>query len=255
MRVAVTGASGMLGTALISELSNFFDIFATSRTMGVEKDGVNWSCFDLSNPVLLSNWLFSSQPNVIIHCAAIVNVDSCEESPSSAYQLHANVVSIINGYIKKNSGYLIYISTDSIFDGKSLFPYSENDHPNPINIYSKSKALGECLTIQNESGVVLRTNIIGWGAGNALSFSEWILKGLIVGDTLNLFNDVYFSPVHVKTLSHVILKLIEKKLYGIYNVSSNKGISKYDFGILIANEFGLSTKNINSLSSFFSAKE
>ena len=80
MKIGITGASGMLGTALVRRLSKSNKVFATSRSVGVEGKGIEWDCFDLTDIPLLSKWLNKVKPDVVVHCAAIVNVDLCEEN-------------------------------------------------------------------------------------------------------------------------------------------------------------------------------
>jgi len=93
-------------------------------------------------------------------------------------------------------------------------------------------------------GLVLRTNIIGWSRTNKISFAEWILKGLVEQKPITLFNDVLFSPLHVSDLSMIIIRAIEKKAYGLYHASSRDSLSKYDFGVMMADVFGFATENI-----------
>ena len=249
MKIAITGASGMLGTALIDELSRNHDIYATGRNKGIERGNVYWECFDLLNFDRLQWWLLDISPNVVIHCAAMVNVDQCEIEAGKAYELHMETTKIISSFLKSSGGYMIYISTDSVFDGKKELAYLENDLVNPLNVYAKSKLAGESIVLIDGTGIVLRTNIIGWSrSDNRCSFSEWILRSLIQGEKLKLFYDVYFSPLHVSDLSKIISILINKKLCGLYNISSDFGISKYDFGLLIANVFDLASNNIKKTS-------
>jgi dTDP-4-dehydrorhamnose reductase len=248
MRIGVTGASGMLGTALIDELSNKYEIFATSRNKGFEKEGIQWDCFDLTNSQQLKKWLNNTDPDVVIHCAAMVNVNECENNVDFVTKLHVNTTTTIAKFIAKNNKRLIYISTDSVFDGNQDRPYEESDEVNPLNIYAKTKLLGENPVLLMENGLVLRTNIIGWSRSDNYSFAEWILKGLAESEPLTLFDDVMFSPLHVSNLSIIINQAIEKEISGLYHCTSKDSISKFDFGIKMASVFNLSISNIKKIS-------
>jgi dTDP-4-dehydrorhamnose reductase len=248
MRIGVTGASGMLGTALIDELTNKYKVFATSRNKGFEKEGIQWDCFDLTNTQHLKKWLVNTAPDVVVHCAAMVNVDGCENNVDSAAKLHVDTTTTIANYLDKNNKRLVYISTDSVFDGKRNRPYVESDKVNPLNIYAKTKLLGEKPTLLMESGLVLRTNIIGWSRSDNISFAEWILKGLAESEPLTLFDDVMFSPLHVSNLSIIINQAIENDISGLYHCTSKDSISKFDFGIKMASVFNLSISNIKKIS-------
>jgi dTDP-4-dehydrorhamnose reductase len=135
MRIGITGASGMLGGVLATHLSKTHEIFATSRSKGVENKNIKWNCFDLTDIVLLNKWLEKTKPDMVIHCAAIINVDLCEESFDLAMQLHFETTKVIASYLGRNNGKLIYISTDSVFDGEKQGAYSESDLVEPLNIY------------------------------------------------------------------------------------------------------------------------
>ena len=248
MRVGITGASGMLGTALVSHLSKRHDIFATSRGKGVEGQNIEWDCFDLTDAALLNQWLEEARPDIIIHCAAIINVDACEDSVEIAKRLHVGTTEIMANYLDANNGRLIYISTDSVFDGKKQDSYSEGDAPNPLNTYAKTKIAGEKVTLLTKNGLALRVNIIGWTQEGRASFAEWMLGGLIDNTMLNLFYDVYFSPLHVDKLALIVERIIENSIYGLYHCASSDSISKYDFGVQMAKMFRLPVSNINRVS-------
>ena len=197
MRIGITGASGMLGTELVTYLSKSYKVFATSRSKGAEGKNIEWDCFDLTDITLLNKWLYKIRPDVVIHCAAIVNVDLCEESVDLATQLHVETTKVMSDYLDCNNARLIYISTDSVFDGKKQGSYRESDTVSPLNVYAKTKLMGEKPVNSMNNGLVLRTNIVGLVQEHNTSFAGWILKGLIDGDPLNLFYDVYFSPLSV----------------------------------------------------------
>jgi len=248
MRIGITGASGMLGAALASHLSKKYDIFATSRGKGIEGRNIKWRCFDLTNTVLLNQWLEEVKPNIVIHCAAIVNIDACEDSVEMATRLHVETTEIMTNYLDANNGRLIYISTDSVFDGKKQDPYSEGDAPNPLNVYAKTKVAGEKATLSIKNGLALRVNIIGWTQEGRTSFAEWMLREVINNAILNLFYDVHFSPIHVDKLSLIVEYIIENPVYGLYHCGSSDSVSKYGFGVQMAKMFRLSVSNINRVS-------
>ena len=248
MRIGITGASGMLGTALVSRLSKSFQVYATSRSKGIEGKNIEWDCLDLIDIPLLNKWLNKVKPDMVIHCAAIVNVDACEDNVEMATRLHVETTEVIANYLDTNNGRLIYISTDSVFDGKKQTPYNETDLANPLNIYARTKLMGEQPVLSMVNGLILRTNIIGWTQEGNTSFAEWVIRGLIDNAPLNLFYDVHFSPLHVDELSLIIENIIERPVYGLYHFASSDNISKYDFGVQMAKVFGLSDSNINRAS-------
>jgi len=229
MKIGVTGANGMLGAALIGRLSKVYKIFATSRSLGIAGENIKWNCFDLTDAMLLKEWLNQNKLDLVIHCAAIVDVDTCEANIDLATELHVKTTEIIANYLDSTNGRLIYISTDSVFDGEKQHAYCESDLVNPLNIYAKTKLMGESSVQSMGSGLILRTNIIGWTQKGRTSFAEWMLKSLIDNTPLNLFHDVYFSPLTVDSLSLIIEEIIENPIFGLYNCTSSDSISKYNF--------------------------
>ena len=249
MRVGITGASGMLGAALVIQLTKSHEIFATSRGKGVEGENIEWDCFNLTNTALLNKWLNKVKPDIVIHCAAIVDIDLCEDNVELATKLHVDTTKVMANYLDHNGGKLIYISTDHLFDGKKQRSYNEDDLASPLNIYAKTKLMGEqSVLLMNSRGLVLRVNIIGWTQKGRTSFAEWILKNLVDNAPLKLFHDIYFSPLHVDNLSLIIEKIIKNPIFGLYHCASSDSISKYEFGKKMAEIFQLSGLNINRVS-------
>ena len=248
MRIGITGASGMLGTALLSQISKSQEVFATSRNVGIQNKNINWDCFDLTNFKFLERWLDKIKPNLVIHCAAIVNVDFCEENLDLTTALHVKTTELIAKYMTHNNGRLIYISTDSVFDGNKKNSYKETDTVNPLNIYAKTKLQGEKYVQSINNGLVLRTSIIGLRQNRSNSLAEWILQKLVQDSSLNLFHDVYFSPISVQELSVIIDKIIQKPIYGLYHCGSSDSISKYEFGKKMSEIFQLTDAKLNKIS-------
>ena len=248
MKIGITGANGMLGSALVTCLSKSHEVLATSRSKGIRGENIKWECFDLTDIALLNTWLNKTKPDVVIHCAAIVNVDMCEENVDLATALHVETTKTMADYLDSNNAKLIYISTDSVFDGEKQGAYNEADLVNPLNVYAKTKLMGEDPAQSMNKGLVLRINIIGWTQENRTSFFEWLLKGLIDKTPLNLFYDVYFSPLDVYNLSLIIEKILENPVFGLYHCASSDSISKYDFGKKMSEIFQLSDSIINMVS-------
>ena len=248
MKIGVTGASGMLGTALLSQISKSHEIYATSRSKGFDDKNIKWDCFDLTDKSLLSSWLNKTKPDVLIHCAAIVNVDLCEENINLAKALHIETTRVISDYMSFSKGRLIYISTDSVFNGEKSGSYNELDTTNPLNVYAKTKLQGEEIVQSLKNGLILRTNIIGWTNQGKTSFFEWLLKSLFEEKPINLFDDVYFSPLTVHDFSLIIDSILLNPIFGLYHCASSDDISKYAFGIEVSEIFQLPSFNIKRAS-------
>jgi len=244
--ILITGAAGMLGTAIIDVLRDNFAIIATDIEQGWSPKKVQWNIIDLLDNGELKRLLKEKRPDIVIHCAAIVNVDTCEKSPALAQALHAGSTSSIAGLINEWQGKLIYISTDSVFNGQKREPYIEQDRVDPPNIYAVTKRAGEIEALKFRNNVVLRTNIFGWSRAERTSFAEWVIKGLVLSEKLRLFADVTYTPIHVYHFANIIKQVIEKNIRGLYHAGGKSVISKYGFGIKVADIFNLSSDNIIS---------
>ena len=143
---------------------------------------------------------------------------------------------------------LIHISTDHLFSGEQEL-VSEETSTNPINNYAKTKLLGEQKVLENcQDALVVRTNFFCWGVKYRQSFSDFILNRLRNNEPVDLFSDVFFTPILVDELSKRAHQLIDANLSGVFNVTSNERLSKYEFGVKLANCFNLDTNLINKIS-------
>lgn len=245
-KVVVTGAAGMLGTALIDHLAERHDVRATDLVTGVERSGVRWSVFDLCDDDALERFLSTERPDLVVHAAALVDVDRCERDPATAERIHVHTTEIISQTLAGWDGALIYISTDSVFDGRKDGLYGETDRPAPTNTYGRTKFQGEEACLARERSTVLRTNIFGWSRAERMSFAEWVLRGLVEQSTLNMFRDVHYTPIHVTHLAELIEAVWQRRSYGLYHAAGGTNLTKYEFARLVAHVFGLTTDHVTA---------
>jgi dTDP-4-dehydrorhamnose reductase len=188
------------------------------------------------------------RPDVIIHTAALTNVDYCEENREQTWKINVEGTRNLAEIAEKTGSYLIYISTDSVFDGKKGL-YKEEDKPNPQNYYAKTKLEGEkVLQKYDLEYAVIRTSIFGWNIQNKLSLAEWILEGLKNKRVLTMFKDVFFSPILVNNLAEAIVEIYQRNLQGVWHVAGVEKCSKLHFAYKIAEIFGLDDTNIKPIS-------
>jgi dTDP-4-dehydrorhamnose reductase len=247
-RVVVTGAAGMLGTALIDWLADRHEVIATDLVVGLERDGVRWATLDLCQEGDLVDLLAEEEPDLVVHAAAVVDVDRCERDPAIAQQLHVHATDVMSRALADRGAWLIYISSDSVFDGSKEGPYDEADIARPGNVYARTKLEGEAACLRLDNGIVLRTNIFGWSRVERQSFAEWIVKGLVDGATLRMFADVWFTPIHVTHLAEVIEEAWQARLHGLFHAAGRTVLTKYDFAILLGQVFGLGTGAVEAAS-------
>ena len=178
------------------------------------------------------------EPQIVIHCAANTQVDYCEEHPEETIQV--NVEGTNN--VAKGAAYVgakfIYISTDSVFDGQQV-GYSEDTKPSPLNIYARSKLLGEeAIHTHIADPLIVRTNIYGWNALPKHCLAEWVWDRLVHGQIVSGIADIYFSPILVNDLADVLVAMLDADLRGVYHVGASDSCSKFEFARMLCKVFG-----------------
>jgi dTDP-4-dehydrorhamnose reductase len=236
--VLVTGAGGMLGEKIVDFFSKFseYKIFALNRNdEHPRNEKVTWENVDLNNKVRLGNLLKKLNPDIIIHCAANVNLDLSEIDSSDAIYLHSNIINEFKSSSPNST--FVYISTDSIFDGEKG-NYNEKDLPNPLNKYAFSKLEGERKVAKLfKDHLIIRTNIYGYHSNNKNSLAKWAITSLENGELINGFENVIFNPVYTLQLATIIEELLKSEFRGLINVGCDEVISKFSFLKLIAKRF------------------
>ena len=245
-RVLITGSAGILGRDLVGVLGNV----STYKIYGCDLIATPWlpeSCYvvaDLTDPLVLRSTLDQIQPDIIIHCAALVDLNFCEENPKRARLVHEQISRNLAAYYPEHIRF-IYISTDSVFDGK-CGNYNESDVPCPLNEYARTKWEGERAVVETSSrALILRTNIFGFKNPQGSSFVEWALSNLLNGRAINGFTDIMFNAIYTKYLADVIRQLLETDHCGLLNVASRNSMSKYEFLVALAKAFGVDSSLVN----------
>lgn len=243
MRLYITGIAGLLGNNIVKQLVNRCEITGVD-ILDLNIPNISYAKFSLYETERLKKHIEEIKPDAVIHTAAAVNVDECEENPEWAYKLNDEVTKDIAGICASLGVKMVYISTDAVFDGESEKLYTETDKVNPLNIYAKTKLGGEKHVLEQPENLVFRTNIYGQNIQDKKSFGEWIVSALEEGKTLNMFEDIDFSPILVTDLAEVIYEALRENLCGLYHVCATGCISKYDFGVKLQEVFGLNEGNI-----------
>ena len=244
MKYLVTGSAGLIGNQLVHDL---------------EKSGeIVYSCYNNMKPVygiptklnLLNlediHKIFKKfQPDVVIHSAALTDVEKCEVDPQLANSLNVKATEVIAKEVEKISSYLMYISTDYIFDGKTGL-YEETDSTNPLNNYGKTKLLGEKF-IENETSKwsIIRTSTPFGVHPFKKTFPVWVYENLKINKKINILEDQFTSPTYVPNLSKMILEITSRSLEGFFHLSGSTKISRFEFAKMIATKLNLDLSLLN----------
>lgn len=228
MKVLVTGANGLLGPYLVNAFKGKNTVVVATRQE-----------YDLTNRAMVKS-LLSGNFEVVIHAAAETDIDYCEKEPIKALAANRDTTYHIVELLSP-SAKLVYISTDMVY-ADIRGPHRECD-VGPVNVYGRSKLAGEKAAAVNPRHLILRTNFFGPRIdptpSTRRSVSDWVIESLKNGSTPIFYHDVWFSPLHMETLSSVILELVEREIVGIYNTGARNAISKAEFAKLVAEHCGL----------------
>lgn len=242
MNILVTGASGMLGTAIVENFAKYFNVYATGRSK-YKDSPVPYKQFDLSEKDYgeLISW---SNPNIIIHSGALTNGNYCNENPTDAFNINGvSVKKFIDA--TENNVRIIYISTDAVFPS-NLQQAKENDYTYPESIYGKSKELGEFFLINfSRNYTIVRTTIVGLNTNKSKpGFVEWILNSALKKENIGLFDDVVFNPISIWDLTNELKHIIQNpaKTSEILHIAGNTYCTKYEFGLKLLGALSIETK-------------
>ncbi|MCR8921377.1 sugar nucleotide-binding protein [Dasania sp. GY-MA-18] len=246
MKILVAGASGLLGSYLLPflrrQIGDNKTITSDCEVIGQAYKNLKDAGFiqaDFTKKNDVKRVLDQIKPDLIINLICLSDVDLCERDINLSYALNVSVVeSIVDWLVKNDSSHLIQISTDHVYDSPGL-----NKEGEVIirNQYAFSKYAGE-LSALMAGATVLRTNFFG----NSLcdrrkSFSDWVISSCKSKLDIELFSDVMFNPLSMQTLSEMICKVVESPVAGVFNLGSNKGMSKSDFSFFLADSLQLNS--------------
>ena len=240
MRILITGASGLLGANVALEAARAgHEVVGVSGSRMLRTDAFTALSADLLDEDVIGGLIERVRPDWVIHCAAIANLEICEQQPELARRLNSEVPGILAERCREGGARLLHVSTDAVFDGVKG-DYIETDEPNPQNVYAETKLAGErAVAAADPEALVARVNLFGYSPSGARSLAEHFLYNLIEGNPLKGFTDVYFCPLLVNDIARIFSRMLEAHLSGLYHVFSSECISKYDFGVRIAERFGL----------------
>lgn len=247
-KIYITGLAGMLGYGIYSELKDRTQIEGVD-IIDIKNPRLPYQKISLFEIEEIEKNIAEINPDILIHTAALINVEECERNPEEAEKLNVIATKQIADICNKYKIKMVYISTDAVFSGEESKLYTEEDLESPLNVYGKTKLAGETCVLKYPENLVFRTNIYGINIQKKHSFGEWIYYSLMEGKTLNLFTDIDFSPILVNELAELIYKACQQDLCGLYHACGTGCITKYDFGMTLKDFFKIETGIIHKATS------
>ncbi|MDI7274451.1 MAG: dTDP-4-dehydrorhamnose reductase [Anaerolineae bacterium] len=226
MRIAITGSKGQLGTALLARLD------------GEDLLPLDLPEFDVNDVAQVRGTLGGFRPDVVIHAAALTNVDQCELEPELAYRVNALGTQNVALACRRCGASMVYVSTDYVFDGSKGAPYLEYDPPAPLSVYGRSKLAGEWATQTFVGGFYIARTAWLYAPGRR-NFVEAVLRLARERGALTMVTDEVGSPTYAPDLADAIARLLPSEQYGIYHFTNSGVGSRYEWACEILRVAGL----------------
>jgi dTDP-4-dehydrorhamnose reductase len=241
MKFLVTGSAGLVGRQVIKDLLQSYTQVYSCYNNSKPEDGIA-TPLDLTDRDSITKVMDSTRPDVIIHLAAMTNVDLCETQKDLATKINSKSTAVMAEQAKKLGAFLVYVSTDYVFDGENGLK-KETDTPNPIDNYGKSKLEGEKAVQEIATKWCIARTSTPYGIHpKKKSFPIFIAENLKAKIPLDIITDQYTSPAYVPNLSRMLIEISSRKIQGILHVSGATRISRFDMAEIVAEKLGLDKK-------------
>lgn len=225
--ILITGANGQLG----------YDVQRIFKERNLDFIATDYKELDITNIDVVREFVKDKKINLIINCAAYNNVDKAEEEKDMCYKLNAAAPRDLALVAKEIGADYITYSTDFVFDGSKNTPYTEEDTPKPLSVYSEAKAEGERLVLETyDKSFIVRTSWVFGIANN--NFNKQVINWSKSRDILGIVDDQVSVPTYSYDLALYSLKLLETKKYGLYHLSNSGVASKYDQAKYVLDSIG-----------------
>ena len=239
-KLLILGVSGLLGSNLALEAAERdHELLGLSRSQALPGASFPVQQLDLEQAGAARKLLEGSQPDAVLNCTALASLEACERDPQRAQRLNVQLPRELARACRDMGITLQQISTDAVFDGQRG-NYAESDPVNPLSVYASTKWEGEeAVRSEYPQASIARVNFFGWSLSAERSLAEFFYNNLVAGQKMKGLVDRFFNPLHVTHLAQLLLQMLERGLSGTYHVASPLSMSKYEFGVAIAQRFGL----------------
>jgi len=237
--ILITGGTGLLAVNWATRISASHTVILAIHTRKIILPNARSILVDLESINALRQILDKLSIDTVIHTAALTDIEKCEMVPELARHVNVTLASNVAKASSAHGARLVHISTDHLFDGSSPMR-TEADQIAPINVYARTKAEAENIVLDAcPNALIIRTNFFGWGTSYRSSFSDEILASLNASRPAILFEDVFYTPILVDVLIDAVHKLLSAMQTGIFNIVGDQRLSKFEFGLKVAANFGL----------------
>ncbi|OEK02375.1 NAD(P)-dependent oxidoreductase [Roseivirga sp. 4D4] len=251
MKILITGSNGLLGQKLVKLIldKGKDELIATARganRLPYPESHYQFDQMDITDRAQVDNVMNRHAPEVVIHTAAMTNVDQCETEQEDCWKQNVDAVEYLIKACERNSSFLLHLSTDFIFDGEDG-PYDEQAEANPISYYGESKLAAEELLLNSDIKFAIARTVLVYGIAHDMSRSNivlWVKKSLEDGKSIKVVDDQLRSPTLAEDLAMGCYLIAEKKAEGIFNISGKDLLTPYEMALKTAAYFNLDTSTM-----------
>jgi dTDP-4-dehydrorhamnose reductase len=248
-RVLITGVSGFLGQYVASSLKGHCAVLGTYHSHATALDECELTGLDLTDAEAVRKTFRAFRPDVVVHTAALGDVDACERHPDEAHRVNVQGTEAMAQASVAVGARLIYISTDQVYDGVKG-NYAEVDVPRPVMVYGWTKLEGEhrAVAICRDAMILRLALMYGWGTSTRLNFVDWLAERLQGGHEVPLFVDQYRTPLFVGQAAEAIGQLIDApEVRGVFNLGGGERVNRYAFGLKFCEVFHLPKESLKPI--------
>lgn len=244
-KILITGANGLLGQKLVGLITQQSDVELIATARGENRlpfsEGYTYRSMDITDRQQVLDVIGEVQPNVVIHGAAMTDVDKCEVQKDACWAQNVHAVEYIIEACRPINAFLVHVSTDFIFDG-AAGPYDETAEANPISFYGWSKQAGESAVRHSDIRWAIARTVLVYGIAHDMSRSNiilWVKKSLEDGKNIKVVTDQWRSPTLAEDLAMGCFLIADQEAEGIFNISGKEVLTPYEMAIQTADYFGL----------------
>jgi len=242
MRVLITGGTGRIGRFILLHQPSNVDVELLLSPVSQQLPEYPWYRTDITDYDKTVMAITCAKPDVVIHLAAFSDVDRCEIDPDIAYKINSEGTGNVAKSCRECGARMVLLSTDYVFDGISG-PYSENDVPNPINVYGQSKLEGENAALTHVDDILIIRISVPFGKrieDTDHNFISWLIEQLQDGNSVHIADDQFTTPSYLEEFSRVLWTLVQKDLSDIYHYGTSDRLSRYEMALHVCQIMGFS---------------
>ena len=227
-KVLIIGSTGTLGSSFYNFLKQKKDF----KAIGISRENKDHSV-DITNKLKFISVLYKINPDIIVNCSGIVDINYCQENPYKAWDMHVNSMLSLYEYLSEKNKKYVHISTDQFYDGKNK-KNKEDSGISFVSEYAKTKYFADIIASKCQNSIVVRTNIIGFRGTKKKNFIEQMIADINSQKKLTLFDDYIVSSIDTSNLCEILLHLIKTDFKGIINIGSSQPYSKRKMILVLA---------------------